>query len=149
MHYVWSTKGYPALYLARTTDEDFCKCSAATYNKTAFPGAGSISIPGLNGSFSLAFIFTRLVEFNGTEKYLTVDSINITSACSESFSTSNRSAYSQFRLNNETIRWNFTIEDMTFKGSLLNTSDKPFSFSIKVSDIEMSPFLCECDVYSD
>lgn len=141
MHYVWSTREYPTLYLARTTDEDSCKCSAAIYNKTAFPGAGSISIPG---NFSLAFIFTRLVEFNGTDKYLTVESINVTSACNESFSTSNSSAYSQFRLNDKTIRWNFTIEDMTFKGfilneSLSNTSDTPFSFSIRVS-VEISPF---------
>ena len=91
----------------------------------------------------MAFIFTRLVEFNGTDKHLTVKSINVTSACNESFSTSNSSAYSQFRLNNKTIRWNFTIEDMTFKGFLnesrSNTSDKPFSFSIRVSDREISP----------
>lgn len=112
--------GNLTLYLAHTTDKDSCNCSRSRFNHTTFPADGSVSIPGLNSDFSLAVVFTRVVEFNATKHDLAVDSLYLPVACNKSMVEANQS-YSHL-LFDDSARWTFSPENSTFIGSWYNES---------------------------
>lgn len=117
MHYVWSMMGNLTLYLAHTPGTENCNCSSSLmkFNLTNFPEDGSISTPARNMSdFSLAVVFTRIIEFDATDKYLAASNLNLTVACEDSFEPND--TYSQFVFDDST-KWEFIAEDSTFLGT--------------------------------
>ena len=134
MHFVWSTVGYPTLYLARTTDITQCACSASTYN-SSFPDTGysNFSIPGLDSNFSLTIVFTRLIEFNVTDESYAEEVLNPAIVCNDTAFYLN-SSYSDISLDD--MSWRFFPDNGTFVG-LVDESDTDYQnatrFSIRVS----------------
>lgn len=135
MHFVWSTVKNPTLYLARTTAIKQCACNASTYDPN-YPNDqnGTISIPGLESDFSLTVVFTRVIEFNGTTKFLAQEGINASVVCNRTAFEGN-SNYSEVSLSD--LSWTFSPENYTFVGSL-DTNDTVYKnttrFSIRVSN---------------
>lgn len=123
MHYVWSMMGNLTLYLAHTTGNENCNCSSSRmkFNLTNFPNDGSIGTPALNNSdFSLAVVFTRIIEFDATKNYFAVNGLNLSVACSEDDFIANYT-YKQFLFDNRT-KWEFSAEDSSFVGTFHNIS---------------------------
>lgn len=133
MHYAWSTIGNLTLYLAHTTKK-YCNCNSSTFNNN-YPDEGSITIPGMESSFSLAVVFTRIIEFNATKNNLAAKALNLSVVCNEDLFESNRS-YSRLPLDDSKLKWEFVPENSTFVGSYY-TNDTVFEnrtrFSIRVS----------------
>lgn len=133
MHFVWSMVKNPTLYLARTTDVKYCTCNASTYH-SSYPDDqnGTITIPGLESDFALTIVFTRLIEFNGTSKFLAKEAIDPAVVCNRT--AFDRSNYSDVSLSD--MNWIFVPENFTFVGSL-DKNDTVYKnttrFSIRVS----------------
>ena len=141
MHFAWSMVEYPTLYMARTTDPKQCSCNASTYdpsyqNETTPNGRnGTVKMPGLGSDFSLTVVFTRLVEFNGTDKYLAVDGFNSSIVCNKTAFESNKN-FTNVSLSD--MDWTFHLNNFTFIGSI-NRNDTVYKnttrFSITVSEV--------------
>lgn len=136
MHYVWSMVGSLALYVAHTSGSEFCNCSNknVSYHPT-FPDDGTITVPGLESDFSLAIIFTRLIEFNATKKNMGAEALDLPTACNETAFLLNDS-YNELVFN-DSMTWEFIAENSTFVGSLFSNNtvfENRTRFSIKVSN---------------
>ncbi len=131
MHFVWSTVQNPTLYLSHTPNTGkSCSCDGSVYNCTLnsmdVDQNCTISIPGLDSPFSLAIIFTRIIEFDATEKNLAQEALNLTQVCH------NDDTHVRFTdLNN--IMWTFDSTTTTFEGIIRhNSSSKPDTTSIRI-----------------
>lgn len=133
MHFVWSTVENPTLHVARTINKKDCTCSASNYN-SSYPTNqnGTVSIPGIESDFSLTMVFTRLVEFNGTEKYLAQEALEPSVVCNKTAFESN-SSYSDFWLSD--MAWTFFPNNATFVGEVENEDNITTRFSIRVSAV--------------
>lgn len=139
MHYVWSMKGNLTLYLAHTTGHENCNCSSSMmkFSLANFPEDGSIGSPALNKSdFSLAVVFTRIIEFDATDGNLAVSGLNLSAVCNEDEHTNH--TYKQFLFDNDT-KWEFIAKESTFVGtwhnmSAVNHTATQTRFKIRVSE---------------
>ena len=116
MHFAWSTVQSPTLYLSHTKDiKNNCSCKGLSYN-TTYPTNqdGTVKIPGLDSSFSLAIIFKRMIEFDATKDGLAEEALNLTQACSDDDTNMRFTDFS----NNTGITWTFEPTNTTFIGKI-------------------------------
>ena len=135
---VWSTVGYPTLYIAHTEDIKNCTCSASSYNDS-FPSEDSVKIPGLKSDFSLAIILKKIIEFDATANSYTVEHFNFTAACNDN-DTDDDLNYNFLALNDENINWTFSAESATFNGRSFDEHNISMLFSIRVSYVYPSKY---------
>ena len=140
MHFVWSTVQNPTLYLSHTPNvNNSCSCNGSQYNKDYPRNQNStVLIPGLDGPFSLAIIFTRIVEFNATGSGLAGEALNLTEACTDDDTNLHFTDFS----NNSNIDWHFDSDSTTFVGTInhVNSTDNT-TIRIRVSRTR-------CDMWS-
>ena len=116
--YAWSTVGYPTLFISQDLTKCDCKYSI---NKTEYSTdkSSGVKINGTGSYFSLAIVFTRLIEFCvDAKKAPSYTDFNETLACEDQNSSLN--------LSDGTLDWR--LDDDTLVG---NASS--FLFTIKVS----------------
>ena len=117
--YAWSTIGYPTLFISQDLTKCDCKYSI---NESEYLDnmTSGVSINGTESYFSLAIVFTRLIEFHvDSKKAMSYSDFNVTKACEDQ--------YGSLDLSDDTLDW-ILDEDDTLVG---NASD--FSFTINVS----------------
>ena len=133
MRYAWSTIGYPTLFISH--DRSSCKCecnydideSAYTANQTH----GSINITGTDSYFSLAIVFTRLIEFQVDPKKAKSFSVfNATSACDSE--TESVEGLKSVKLSSEELVWTLSDDDTLVADLESGNSSEPL-LTIKVS----------------
>lgn len=111
----------PTLYLSHTPNVgNSCSCSGSQYDKT-YPHNqnGTVSIPGLDSHFSLAVIFTRMVEFNATDSALAGEALNLTEVCTDD---DTNLLFTDFS-NNSNVDWHFDSDSTTFVGNIKHVNN--------------------------
>ena len=118
--YAWSTVGYPTLFISQDLTKCDCKYSI---NETEYltDKSSGVKINGTGSYFSLAIVFTKLIEFHvDAKKAASYTDFNETLACEDQ--------YHSLNLSNGTLDWRLD-DDYTLVGSKADI----FSFTIKVS----------------
>ncbi len=144
MHIAWSTVGHPTMYISHTSNVSInCSCNDSFYNGSAYTEhqtKGSVNISGMDSDFSLAIIFKRLVEYNGTKNGFTRKTFDPSLVCNDSEIFDNSSLSEIDFKDCDEEAWSFHPKNATFtlNGSLCdsdaNQNGSKFSFSIRVSD---------------
>ena len=132
----------PTLYLSYTPRVNkSCSCDGSAYNNTYLKVQdGNVKIPGLDSPFSLAIIFTRMIEFDATDDGLAEEALNLTNVCNDDDTDMRITDLS----NNTGITWTFEPENTTFIGKIdyvnTTTGEKNYSrFQIRVSWSALPP----------
>lgn len=123
--YAWSTVGYPTLFISQDLTKCDCKYSL---NETEYlkNKSSGVKINGTGSYFSLAIVFTRLIEFHvDSKKPKSYTAFNVTDACDDQYDSMN--------LSNGTLDWMFD-DDYTLVGDA-----EEFSFTIKVGCFMIKP----------
>ncbi len=121
--YAWSTVGYPTLFISQDMTKCDCKYSIneREYQENQTSG---VMINGTGSYFSLAIVFTGLIEFQvDTKKAPSYTAFNVTKACEDQ--------YDAMDISNDTLEWSLVGGDTLVGNDVDNTSR--FSLAIKVS----------------
>lgn len=136
MHFAWSMLDNPTIFISRSTDQLSCKDSL---NSTGNPSndSWSVAIPGLNGDFAAAIVFTRLIEFNVTDQHArSVDVFNASEAYESDDVNCTNKSYCSYWFRD--LQWNYTSTSQTFHFvDERNSSVPPYEFLIQVSRISV------------
>ena len=125
--YAWSTVGHPTLFISQDNSSCECKYDIDHDNYMANQTPGSVNVTGTNSYFSLAIVFTRLIEFLvSSKKAESYSKFNVTEVCSE---LDNPYNINPMNLTSKDLNW--TLSKDQLKATLKSESD--FSFTINVS----------------
>ena len=120
--------GYPTLFISHENSSCQCKYDLNSSEYTSAQSPGSVNITGTDSQFSLAIVFTRLIEFVVNSKSAHSYTVfNVTENCNDSNSRS------EVDLNSNTLKWNLTSNNSTLNASMKADNDSQFVFSINVS----------------
>lgn len=139
--YAWSTVGYPTLFISQDNSSCECNYHINTDEYTANQTLGSVSITGTDSYFSLAIVFTRLIEFLVSSKQAeSYSKFNVTEVCSE---LDNPYNINPMELTSKDLNWTLSGDEL--KATLKSESN--FSFTIKVSLVNKMRYFCQCSSY--
>ena len=125
--YAWSTIGFPTLFISQDSSSCECEYDIDIDEYTTNQTSGSVNITGTKSYFSLAIVFTRLIEFVVSSKNAeSYSKFNATEVCSE---LDNPYDINPMELTGEDLNW--TLSGDQLKATLKSESN--FSFTINVS----------------